>query len=180
MADLLNRSPNRLLGRLRGRLPRILTRYTAGSVIAGVVSEVTLLTAYGTGLLGPGQASAAGWASGAVVNYVLNRWWVWRRRGVPKPVREVLAYWLTALAGLGISTWATEAAGRFAAHLAEGPRLAVVGAVFLGVYGLLFVAKFVLFHYFIFADKSRSEAGSGAGAGADRRSRHQVPSTTRE
>jgi putative flippase GtrA len=168
-----------LLRRLLGRLPRVFTRYTTASVAAGVVSEATLLTAYGTHLLTPGQASAAGWASGAVLNFVLNRWWVFRHREQPKPLREVLGFWLTSLAALALSTWATGVAARLAAPLDHGPRVILVGAVFLGVYGLLFVAKFALFHYFVFAGKGRSETGSGSGAGR-RRSRHQVPSTTRE
>jgi putative flippase GtrA len=171
-----------LLRRLFARLPRVFTRYTAGSVAAGVVSEVTLLTAYGTKLLTPGQASIAAWASGALVNYAANRWWVWRHRGKPnKPMREVLGYWLTSVAALALSTWATDVADRLAAHLSHGPRLAVVGGVYLGVYALLFVAKFALFHYFVFADRSHTETGSGSGGAAGRRrSRHQVPSTTRE
>jgi putative flippase GtrA len=169
--------------RLRGRLPRIFTRYTIGSVIAGVVSEVVLLTVYGTELLGPGGASAAAWLCGALVNYVLNRWWAWSRRGRPKAVREVLMYWVTAVASLGISSWATATAERFVEHLEESTRLAVVGGVFLAVYGVLFVAKFFLFHYFIFAAEPRSEDAAPRAdrdEPAARRSRHQVPTTTRK
>ncbi|SDJ58449.1 Putative flippase GtrA (transmembrane translocase of bactoprenol-linked glucose) [Nonomuraea maritima] len=164
-----------LIRRLLGRLPRVFTRYTAASVAAGVASEAVLLTAYGTHLLTPGQASAAGWASGALVNYGLNRWWVFRHREQSRPVRETLGFWLTSLAALGLSTWATGLAGRLAAPLDHGLRVAVVGAVFLGVYASLFVAKFAFFNYFVFAGNS----GSGSGL-RRRRSRHQVPTTTRE
>ncbi|SDR32678.1 GtrA family protein [Thermostaphylospora chromogena] len=167
---------------------RIFTRYAIGSVVAGVISEATLLLVYGLGLLGAQAASVLAWACGAVVNYVLNRRWAWGRRGRPKPLRELLPYWLTSVASLGITTWATGQADRLGARLfeAEGPRVAFVGAAFLAVYGLLFIAKFCFFHYFVFADTPRRSAPAPAEAAeADaeerrRRSLSHVPSTTRE
>lgn len=178
---------NRIRALLRGALPRIFGRYAIGSVVAGVVSEVTLLTLYGLKLLGPSAASVAAWALGAVVNYVLNRSWAWKVRGRPKPLRELLPYWLTAVAGLLIASWGTGVADQVGHRLfdTDGPRVVFVGAVFLGIYGLLFVAKFFLFHYFVFAgsrpDEERAESGEDEeGEERRRRSRSQVPSTTRE
>lgn len=166
---------------LRSTIARIFTRYLIGSAVSAVVTEITLLTLYGLGLLGPKGSSVAAWVSGALVNYVLNRW-AWGVRGRPRPLREIVPYWLTAVAGMLISTWATGVADRLGTELfgAGGLRVAFVGAVFLGVYGVLFVGKFCLFHYFVFAAPdagSVREAGDGA---ARRRSRSQVPSTTRE
>ncbi|MDA0633674.1 GtrA family protein [Nonomuraea sp. MCN248] len=176
---------NRLRRLLRGAVPRIFGRYAIGSVVAGVVSEVTLLTVYGLGLLSASAASVVAWGLGAIVNYVLNRSWAWKVRGRPKPLRELLPYWLTAVAGLGIASWGTAAADRIGHQIftTDGPRVVFVGAVFLGIYGLLFVAKFFLFHYFVFAgtgsEEERADAGEEGGAGR-RRSRSQVPTTTRE
>ncbi|MFC7584792.1 GtrA family protein [Nonomuraea antimicrobica] len=175
---------------------RIFGRYAIGSVVAAVVSELTLLTTYGLELLSPQGASVAAWALGAVVNYVLNRWWAWQLRGRPKALRELLPYWLTAVAGLLVSSWATGVADRMGQQIftTDGPRVVFVGAVFLGVYGVLFIAKFVLFHYFVFAGTGTGsapapvDADADAGAGEDsagedeearRRSRSQVPTTTR-
>ncbi|WP_342775050.1 GtrA family protein [Nonomuraea diastatica] len=181
---------------LRGALPRIFTRYTLGSVLAAVVSEVTLLVTYGQELLGAQPAAVAGWVLGAVTNYVLARW-AWRRRGRPRVLRELLPFWLTSVAGLLLSTWATGVAHDVGPRLfaTDGARVLFVGAVFLGVYGVLFMAKFCFFHYFVFADPRAGSAGEAdeegeAEAEADgaedpdgavpRRSRSQVPSTTRK
>jgi putative flippase GtrA len=167
---------------------RVFTRYAIGSVVAGVITEATLLVTYGLGLLGPYASSVLAWAFGAVVNYIMTRHWAWRRRGAPRPVRELLPYWLAAVASLIISSWATGVAHEWGERFfaTEGPRVVFVGTVFLGVYGVLFIAKFYFFNYFVFAD-TRSERAGAAGAGEvveedeeRRRSRSQVPITTRE
>lgn len=137
----------------------IFTRYTIGSVLAGVASEVALVATYGPGLLGPHMASIVGWSAGAVLNYGLNRWWVWGHRGRADPVRELLPYWAVTLATLVLSAWATGAADRLGHRLiAGGPlRVAFVAVAFLAVYGLMFGVKFVVYHYVVFAPRSRHQ-----------------------
>lgn len=181
----MNRIRQVLRGFLRSAMPRIFGRYAIGSVVAGVVSEVTLVTVYGLELLGPSAASVVAWALGAIVNYVLNRSWAWKVRGRPKPLRELLPYWATAVAGLVLASWGTGVADELGHRLfsTDGPRVVFVGAVFLGIYGLLFVAKFFLFHYFVFAGTGSAEAAGSDEEDEDRRrrrSRSQVPITTRE
>lgn len=185
------RSPSPSRGRRAFRL--IFTRYTVGSVLAAVASEATLLLTYGPGLLGPGAASVAAWGAGAALNYVLNRWWAWGRRGRASLWRELVPYWVIAVASMAFSAWATGAADRLGPRLFDsgGLRTLFVGAVFLAVYGVMFLVKFVLFHYFVFAGGPDTRPGAGDEAEEDaprpgrrtrpdRRSRHQVPTTTRE
>lgn len=161
----------------------IFTRYTVGSVLAAVASEATLLATYGLGLLGAGAASVAAWGAGAALNYVLNRWWAWGRRGRASLWRELVPYWLIAVASMVLSAWATDGAARMLD--AGGLRTIVVGGAFLAVYAVMFVVKFVLFHYFVFAPAPATRPPEEAAAVADaarpaRRSLHQVPMTTRE
>ena len=94
----------------------------------------------------------------------------WGRKGRAHPVRELLPYWAIAVVSMLISAWATGVAGDVGDRLftTHGPRVVFVGAAFLGVYGVLFIAKFLVFHYVLVADRT------------ERRSRHQVPSTTRQ
>jgi putative flippase GtrA len=150
---------------MRGPLGRTLTRYVLGSIIAMAVSEATLLFVFGLHLQGARVAAAAAWATGAIANYFLNRNWAWQRRGRAHPVKELLPYWITAVAGLLLSVWATHAASTFATRLSGAHTLATVfaGAAYLGTYGFLFVAKFFLFHYVIFTDR-RSRATEVPGA----------------
>lgn len=153
---------------IRGPLGRTLTRYAVGSVVAMVASELTLLLVFGLHAGGARTASAAAWASGAVVNYFLNRNWAWRRRGRAHPGKELLPYWATAIAGLLLSMGATHEATTIAPRLSgdHSVATALVGAAYLLTYGLLFVAKFLLFHYVIFTDR-RPRDGAPAGTPAE-------------
>lgn len=164
-------------GRLRS-LRGVFTRYTIGSVLAAVASEAVLLLTFGTHLLGATGASIAGWAAGAMLNYTLNRRWAWGRQGRASFRRELLPYWAIALASMALSAGGTKLVARLTVDMSDGVRLILVGSAFLGVYGLMFVVKFVLFHYLVFAGEPATD---GAGRPArPRRSRHQVPSTTLE
>jgi putative flippase GtrA len=145
--------------RLRGPLGRVFTRYTLGSLAAMAASELTLLLVYGLHEGGTQLAAFAGWAAGAVVNYFLNRKWAWQRSGRAHPLKELLPYWLTAVAGLLLSMWATTTAGDYAPRLSDDHMTVtlIIGAAYLVTYGFLFIAKFVLFHYVIFADRQSAD-----------------------
>ncbi|GAA4223981.1 hypothetical protein GCM10022254_02450 [Actinomadura meridiana] len=178
-ADTL-RSP----ARARRGFRLIFTRYTVGSVLAAVASEATLLATYGLGLLGAGTASVAAWTAGAALNYVLNRWWAWGRRGRASLWRELVPYWVIAVASMVLSAAATDGAARMLDSDSGSLRTVVVGGAFLAVYAVMFVVKFVLFHYFVFAPapatRPLEEAAAVPAARPARRSLHQVPMTTRE
>ncbi|HEY3682218.1 MAG TPA: GtrA family protein [Streptosporangiaceae bacterium] len=146
---LLRRVADRVL---RRRIARILTKYTLGSGLAFIASETVLLSLLGASLTGPKTASVAAWAAGALVNYYFSRNWAWGLRGRANPWREVLPFWATSVAALFVSTWTSDLAHGYAPELTRSHPLQVafVGAVYLGTYGVLFVGKFLLFHYVIF------------------------------
>jgi putative flippase GtrA len=152
---------------VRAHLPR-LARYLAGSVVAGVVSVTTFALLYGAlAVAGPVTASVVAWVAGAVPNYHLNRRWAWGRRGRSDVRREVLPYAATAAASVVLSSAATSAADAWVPRLVDDRELvvALVVAAYALTYGGLFVAKYVVLDRWLF--------------GSRRRSRHQVPSTTR-
>lgn len=150
-------------------LRRKLSRYAAGSVIAGVCSEVGFLLVYGTALAGPPVASVVGFLAGAIPNYLLNRSWTWGRRGRPDLLREVVPYAAVILVSVAAASAVTSFVDRHVGELtASRPlQVALVTLAFGATYGLLFVGKFVVFDRLLFADRG------------ERRSRHQVESTTR-
>jgi putative flippase GtrA len=138
---------------------------------AGVITSQVVL-----GLLtGPFDINSAGAAGvtasmvAAFVSYLLSRW-AWERKGRPDLLRETVPFWLVSAAVWAIlgltshfaSTWA-HAEGY--THLKK--HLVVQGAYFI-MNCVTFLARFLFFHYVLFANKSTSSAGlSGAGeAGA--------------
>lgn len=149
----------------------VFLRYGAGSLVAMGCSEIVLIGSYDALGTGPQTAAVLAWVAGALPNYVLNKLWAWRgNKDAPRERdgrgRELALYWtitlLTAAAAIaatsGMDDWIKgSVTGRGAQSL-------LLAAAYLFAYGVVFVAKFVLFDRWVFAD---------------RRSRRQVPSTTR-
>jgi len=130
-------------------------RYSAGSMVALAASEAALVLCYGTGLLPAAPASIVAFFVGAVPNYVLNRSWVWKRRGPVRVRAELVPYVLVSVATLVLAALATS----FAAAIAPGGQLAdtvFVAAAYLVSTTVLFVAKFAFYQKFVFTDGSRT------------------------
>lgn len=137
-----------------------------------VASEIALLLVFGLHIGGARTASAVAWASGAIVNYFLNRNWAWQRRGRAHPGKELLPYWATAIAGLLLSMLATHEATALARRISDDHTVttALVGVTYLFTYGFLFVARFLLFHHVIFTDRpARAADADSAEPPEDRR-----------
>lgn len=122
-------------------------RYGAGSIVATVCSEVAFLAMYGLLSTSTTWASIVGWLAGAVPNYVLNRSWAWGLRGRPSLRRELLPYIVIVLVTLVLAVVMTNLADRVVDGLdiSDLARTLIVGAVFLGVYAVMFVLRFFLF-----------------------------------
>jgi putative flippase GtrA len=141
----------------RGRSSRLgvrLGRYTLGSAVALATSEVAFVACYGTGLLGTTASSAVAFVAGAIPNYVLNRSWAWGRRGRVRVGREVVLYAVVSLVSFTASAVATGWMSNFARHVttSRNLRTALVAGAYLATYGVLFIAKFVVFQLVIFPD----------------------------
>lgn len=138
---------------------RRFTRFAFGSVLALAASEATLelcLIAH----VWPTVAGATGWFAGALVSYVLSRW-AWERRGRPHLIKETLPFWLIS-AGTVIVLSAATSLGQHLAlwwRLPPVERLAFVGFVYLAANALTFLTRFLIFHYFLFADRGSEEPG---------------------
>jgi putative flippase GtrA len=129
-------------------------RYTAASVIAGLISQTVFVVAYWLGAI-PVAATVVAFVAGAVPNYLMNRFWAWRQTGRANPTREVLPYAVIVITTAVAASVATTAAdGWVRGHIeSHGMQVALVGAAFLATYGFMFVLKFVLFDRFIFVQR---------------------------
>lgn len=143
-------------------------RYSVGSIIAAATSFVVFACCYGIGVPTV-PANVVAFVAGAVPNWVLNRSWAWQRTGRVHVGREVLSYAVVSLLSLAASSAATGWADRRSPQIADDhtTRVVFVAAAYVLTYGVLFVLKYLVYEWVIFRGTS------------ERRSRHQVPTTTR-
>lgn len=146
----MSASSSVLRGRARGW--RKLFRYTMVSVVSVLVSQVVLFFAVrGLGWNGR-PANVLAVAVGTVPSYYLNRVWAWGVGGRSHLLKEVAPFWALSFLGLVVSTVAVGfAEDRLGATASETVRALVVQAANLGAFGVLWVAKFVIFNKVLFA-----------------------------
>jgi putative flippase GtrA len=150
---------------LRHPLVRRITGYSAGSVVAVVVSEACFAAAYGWGHSGTTLASAAGFIGGAVPNYILNRRWAWRDRRGRSRRTEIALYMVVAVASFLVSAVVTHWAEAWARHLTavRGAQVALITGAYLAVSALFFVVKFVIYETVVFRHAPSGPARAGEG-----------------
>ena len=137
-----------------------LMRAAASSVAATAVSQIALLAVLATGGA-PALAGTLAWASGAVLNFVVTRRWVWGRTGRPRVRRELMPY--LAVVGLGglASVGLTTLAGNLLTPLSLPHALWVVlvDGAYVASYAVVFVVKFTLLDRLVFGrDAARTPA----------------------
>jgi putative flippase GtrA len=144
-----------LIGLWRNRI-RLWGRYTGASVVAGIISEGVFVVTYWYAAV-PLVASVLAFVAGAVPNYLMNRYWAWRRRGRPDGTREILPYVVIVVVTALTAIFVTTAADRWVReHVASHAlQVTLVGGVFMATYGTMFVLKFVLFDRLIFVDRAQ-------------------------
>jgi putative flippase GtrA len=149
-----------------------ITRYTLGSMVAAATSGLVFAILYVMGV-GTTACSVTAFIAGAIPNWILNRRWAWKVQGRIAFGREVVGYIvvsaLTLLASAEATAWTQRQVQSIPAH--HGIRVALVTASYLGVFAILFVARFAVYEMWIFSGRSRVRAAL--------RSRRQVWSAAR-
>lgn len=150
LGDHLRRHP--LLKRVTG--------YSAGSVVAIILSEAAFAAALGWGHTGTTIASAIGFLGGAVPNYILNRRWAWRDRRGRNRRAEVTLYMIVAFATFVVSAIVTHWTDAMARQLTadRGAQVALTTAAYFVVSGFFFVLKFVIYETVVFTKAPSSVA----------------------
>jgi putative flippase GtrA len=136
-----------------------ITRYALGSIVAALTSAVVFAILFVFNV-GTTTDSICAFTAGAIPNWFLNRRWAWRRRGRPELGREVFGYALTSVISLILTSlataWTKAHVQGIPAHY--GIRMILVTASYLGVFAVLFVAKFGLYEFWVFSEHSRIRA----------------------
>jgi putative flippase GtrA len=118
--------------------------YALVSVVAVVTGQAVLWTC--SGLLGwdPVPSNVTSVAIGSIPSYVLNRSWVWGKKGKSHLWKEIVPFWGMALLGLLLSTVAVAWASSW------NDATIVVSAANLAAFGVIWVGKFFVLHHLLF------------------------------
>ncbi len=148
--------PSSAYALLRTPEGRKLFRYSMASAVSVVVSVVLLVLFDGVFRWSAVVSSTLATAIATVPSYQMNRRWAWGRSGKGHFWREVLPFWVLAFVGWAFSTYSvkvTESAlsGGSLAHL---ERTAIIAAVYIGAFGVLWVAKYIIFNKVLFAERT--------------------------
>jgi len=153
--------------KLRTEAGKRFTRFVLVAVVAVITSQVMLGVLTGPVNLSAGTSGVVASMVAALVSYLLSRW-AWERKGTPDWLRETLPFWVVSVTVwviLGLtshyaSVWAHSMGY---SHLLK--HVVVQGAYFL-MNCVTFVARFLIFHYVLFRNRSRDEEAA-ATVGAD-------------
>ena len=138
-------------------------RYAMVSVVAVPVGTagVALFNVVG---FAAGWAAVLGNSCGAVPSYLLNRYWVWGKSDKNRLFGEVLPFWAITLVGIGFSLFVAHEAGQFTKHhgITGAGRLAILLLANIAGFGVLWVAKYVLFNKVLFVVRHHPDEPAGA------------------
>ncbi|HWD86245.1 MAG TPA: GtrA family protein [Solirubrobacteraceae bacterium] len=147
------------------------TKYAMGSVVAFVSGNIAFMLFY-VMAASTTVCSVAGFIAAAIPNWILNRRWAWQREGRP-PARQVVGYIAISIVVLITTSAATGWTNARVQSLPNhhGIRLLIVTLAYVAVTVILFFAKFVVYEYWVFSERSRVRAAF--------RSLRQVPRIAR-
>lgn len=120
-------------------------KYSMVSVVAVACSQVVLITCSAGLGWRPVPSNVLAVTVSSIPSYLLNRAWVWGRRGSHSILREVVPFWVFAFVGLGFSTLLVVIAARWS------EATAVVSLANLTAFGILWVAKYLVLDQVLFA-----------------------------
>lgn len=130
-------------------------RYSLVSVVSIVVNQLVLVLAFGLWHWSARPANILGCAVATVPSYYLNRTWAWGKSGRSHFMKEIVPFWVLAFIGLVLSTWAASFAESHSGELTNSrpTQTLIVAFASLAAFGVLWVAKFIIFNKILFAHR---------------------------
>jgi putative flippase GtrA len=128
-----------------------IVRYGTISVVSTAISLSGLFVFYRWIGLNPTWSNILATCIATVPYYYLNRMWVFKKSGRSHFTKEVLPFWTIAIVSLVLSTLAVKFAGSQVHSISsKNARGAILVAANFATYGVLWIAKFLVFNRFLF------------------------------
>jgi len=165
MTSVLPRIGAAVQSRLRTTVGKRFSRFVLVAIASLGSSLVTLSLLLGVFHLSGGLAGILSAIVGAAVSYVLSRW-AWERKGRPHLLKETLPFWLVSLGAWTVLGLTSHYASVWALSMGHThwERVLIVDGAYLVANCVTFITRFLIFHYFLFADRGSSLPGSMASA----------------
>jgi hypothetical protein len=156
---------------LRGQTGRRFARFAPVAVASFATTQIALFVLV-LAHLSAGISGFIGAVAGAGVSYVLSRW-AWERKGRPAVLTEAVPFWLVALGAWIVLSLAAHYGGVWANSMGAAGlrRAAIINGVYAAANCFTFLARFLIFHYILFADRGAGGVPEG-GAGLPRDDRN--------
>jgi putative flippase GtrA len=128
-----------------------IVRYGTISVVSTAISLSGLFVFYRWIGLSPTWSNVVATCIATVPYYYLNRLWVFKKSGRSHLTKEVLPFWTIAFVSLVLSTLAVKFAGSQVHSISsKNVRGVILVAANFATYGILWIAKFVVFNRYLF------------------------------
>lgn len=124
-----------------------LIRYAAVSLVTVPIGLLLFFLLLQTDL-NPVVANLVATGVSSIPNYVLNRYWVWNKRGANSIRREIAPFWLMVALGVVLSTIFVAIASSFTEI-----ELVLLAAQFVA-FGLVWLLKFFVLETYLFGPRS--------------------------
>jgi putative flippase GtrA len=133
-------------------------RYALVSVVAVPIGTVGVFVFNVVGLPAV-LAAILGNSMAAVPSYLLNRYWVWGKTDKNRFFSEILPFWALTLLGIGFAAVVAHLAGQFTKHhdITGLARDVILALANLAGFGLLWVAKYIIFNKVLFVVRRRPD-----------------------
>jgi putative flippase GtrA len=151
--------------RLRTTVGKRFSRFVLVAIVSLASSLLTLSLLIGVFHVSAGLSGVMGAIVGAAVSYVLSRW-AWERKGRPHLLKETLPFWLVSLGAWTVLGLTSHYASVWAVSMGHThwERVLIVDGAYLVANCVTFITRFLIFHYFLFADRGSNLPGSMASA----------------
>lgn len=144
--------PGPLRRKLQSEPGKRFLRFVPVSLAALASSQITLAILVGIAQVTAGVAAFVASIVGAGVSYVLSRW-AWERKGRPDLLRETLPFWIVSIAAWSFLSFVSHEASIWSRSMHHGSleHVAVINGAYFLANCFTFVARFMIFHYVLFA-----------------------------
>jgi putative flippase GtrA len=145
----VNLSPSTLLAHARTDAGKRAIRYSATSLICVALTQVLILVFYKGFRWTEVRSNLTATMLVSIPAFILNKYWVWGKRGRAHVRREVIPFWLFTVAGWALSTGAVALVSRVGEPHSLVRTLSVMVASIAG-FGVLWVLKYLFLDKIMF------------------------------